>query len=122
MRTTAREIPIQYDESTRTYRLSHDRTRDASISTTVVLAVGEITDTPPFDMEPMHDAVDSDALDDLYAPVDAAAVRRSGWSTFFRFHGCGVTVYSTGEIEIEPFDDGERDGVALSVPRVDQQV
>lgn len=107
MYTTAREIPIQYDESTRTYRLSCDGGRDHSISTEIVLAVSEITNTPPIEIEPMFEVIDPDALDDLYAPVDNAPLQRGGCSTFFRLHGCGVTVYPTGEVEIRPPDDAD---------------
>lgn len=39
--------------------------------------------------------------------MDDATLRRGGCSTFFRFHDCGVTVYSTGEIEIRPPDGAD---------------
>lgn len=105
MHTVSREMPIEYDESTRTYQLSPDWGHDHPVTTAIVLGVSEITETSPIDIEPLYGVVDPDALDNLYAPKGNATLRRGSGSTSFRFHGCDVTVYPSGEIEIRPLDD-----------------
>lgn len=107
----AGEIPIRYEEAADTYRISYDWWRDQSLTTAVVLAVGAITNTPPTEMEPIHNVVDADALDDLYAPIDETRLRRDGSSTSFRFHDCGVTVFWNGEIEIQPLGETDAEEV-----------
>lgn len=107
MQTIAGEIPIEHDESTDTYRLSYDWWRDQTVTSAIVMAVSTITNTSPTDMEPIRRVVDPDALNDLFSPRDDAQLRRATGSASFRFYGCDIIVYATGEIEIRPLDDPE---------------
>lgn len=107
MQTIAGEVPIRYEEPSDTYRLLYDWAHDASVTTAIVMAVGTITDTPPTDIEPVHAVVNPDALENLYAPQGDEGLRCDDGTASFRFHECGVTLHSTGEIEIRPSDGAD---------------
>ena len=108
--TTTQGAAVEYDESTGTYRATHDWRGDRSLTTTLVMAVSTITDTPATELEPIHRVIDADALDGLLSPRRNAEPRYGGSSVSFRFQGCDVTVRSSGAIEIErrDGDDAER--------------
>lgn len=84
------------------YRVSHDPDGTATLSTTVVHALADclgidVTESAAY----VHDSVDPDALDALFRPrYDGAP--RTGGSLVFHVHDYCVTVFSDGEIVIEP--------------------
>lgn len=108
------DVSIQYEETTDTYRVSGDWWRERSPSAAVALAVGAVTDTPPTELDPLFEAVDPDALDQLYETTRGGSGREFG-RVSFRYNDCVVTVYATGTIEITPAADDSR--VASDVPR-----
>ena len=95
--------PVQpaFDARTGVYRTTHDDDRPWSASTTVVLALAEVTGIEPTDMLPLAGTVDPDALDShvRYNDNDIAVS--------FEFHGYDVTVRGDGLIELEPADGQE---------------
>lgn len=92
---------LEYDEQNGAYRISVDWSKEASVSTTVVMAVTAISDLDESTIEPLIERIDPDALDDLFAPhrVDA---QREGGVVRFLFADHVVTVYARGEIAIDP--------------------
>lgn len=74
-------------------------TTDASVA--VVSALATVTDTDPVAIGPLHSAVDTDALDSLFArePGDDNDV-----SVTFAFDGHDVTVHSGGALSVHPPD------------------
>lgn len=105
---TAGEPSVRYDESTDTYRVTHEWWGDRSFTTAIVTAASEVTDTPPADLDPIQRVIDADALDELYAPLRIAEPRRSRSALTFQFESCDITVRSSGDIEIQPLaDDGD---------------
>lgn len=96
---------VEFHEKTGTYRTEFDfYSRPASVA--VAEAVAAAAEADPLDIPPLHDTVDPDALDILFAPTTNGHVRPGG-STTFDFEGYRVTVRSHGTIEIEPLADVE---------------
>ncbi|QZP37626.1 HalOD1 output domain-containing protein [Halobaculum magnesiiphilum] len=75
------------------------------LSHVVIESVAEATDTDPFRLPPLHDAVDTDALSRLFA-TDGHAGSPTDGHVLFRYHGCDVTVHASGRATVEPDDDG----------------
>lgn len=91
---------IDADPETGTYRATyHYPSRPPS--TTVAIALMEITDSDVADLDPLYEAasVDPDALDDLFAP-SASGARHEGCVTF-TYHDYTVTVKSHGRIVVQ---------------------
>lgn len=68
-----------------------DNTRPAEC---VVEAVAELTGSVPTDLQPLHEVVDYDALNELFhaeGPAMSAATLVQ-----FQFEGCAVTVHGNG--------------------------
>ena len=67
-------------------------------SAAVVTAVANELDTDPETLEtPLHDFVEPDALDALFAPTHKGVARANGRVTF-SMHGCSVTVDGSGNV------------------------
>lgn len=60
-------------------------------SVAVVEAVATATGYGPYDVPPLYEVIDPDALDDLFSPKRDGTPRRAGRVTF-RLAGCNVTV------------------------------
>lgn len=90
---------IEFDEDEETCRLTYDpAVDDASLA--VVAAVSAATRTDPVEVEPLHAAVDTGALDELFA---AAAVdgARERFSVTFQLSTVEATVDSAGIVDVE---------------------
>lgn len=61
------------------------------VSSTVVMAVADATDTSPFELPPLYDSIDPDALDELFQSSGDGR-SRSGIHVTFTMAGCTVTV------------------------------
>lgn len=107
-------IPVQYDAATHTYRLEYDWWHDYSVTTAIVMAIAAITNTPQTDVELIAETLNPDALNNLYAPSDGDRLRREDGYTTFNMHGCNVTIYANGDIDIEPPDELEQTGGPLT--------
>lgn len=68
-------------------------------SVAVVEAVATATGYDPYDVPPLYEVVDPDALDDLFASKHDGTPRRTGRVTF-RLAGCDVTVTGRGEVVV----------------------
>lgn len=80
-------------------RAVHDWDRSQSVSGAVVSCLAEYLDADPRDLDPLEHAVDTDALDSLFAPRANDHPRCQGEITF-PFQGYSVTVRAEGEILI----------------------
>lgn len=89
-------------DGSRARRFRHDG--DGSIATTIVLAVAELDDADPTEMEPLYGSVDPDLLNAL--TTDDRPV--SG-DVMFTYRGYRVTVDSDGGILITRPADGDPD-------------
>lgn len=93
------DLPIQ---------TQHDWSDGTEISASVIHAVAAVVDREPTTLEPLYDAVDPDALDQLFRS------RRTGTGgsrlvVSFPFNGCHVTVEADGTISIGPEGDDDVD-------------
>lgn len=79
-------------------RARHDWQRDGSVVVSVVEAVAAATETAPTAIEPLYEVFDPDAMEDL---LDSLGRGSRSWIEF-SLHGCDVTVYSSGIIEVRP--------------------
>jgi hypothetical protein len=84
------------------YHAYHDPTGTAKLSTTVVHSLADVMGEDVTDASfVLHDSVDPDALDRLFANVDSDQRQTPGHAAF-TINGYQVTVYGTGEIVITP--------------------
>ncbi|OLZ39629.1 hypothetical protein A6E15_00910 [Natrinema saccharevitans] len=94
--------PAPRSRSPSLYRVSHDPTGPATLSTTVVHALADCMDVDVTDGRvALYDAVDPAALDELFRPRHDGRPRTGGALSFV-VNGYHVTVSGDGEILIEP--------------------
>ncbi|SDR34117.1 HalOD1 output domain-containing protein [Natronobacterium texcoconense] len=97
-----RTPPSSHSSPSAVYRAVHDPDGPATLSTTVVHALADCMGVDPTDGRiSLYDAVDPDALDKLFRPRHDGTPRSSGHVSFV-VADHQVTVYSDGEILIEP--------------------
>lgn len=84
------------------YYAFHDPHSSARLSTTVAHALADAMGVDVTDTEfSLYDAVDPDALDHIFAPLQDGTLRDSG-HVAFQLLGYQVTVYTSGHIVITP--------------------
>lgn len=91
---------VELDIDDDSVRASYDGDRDPA-SLAVVAAVAAVTDRDPAELTPLHFAIDTDALDELFSPTNG--VQYHG-SASFRFEGVDVTVSSEESIRVSSQD------------------
>ena len=97
------EIPdIEYDPETERYRTVHERGRETSLATTLLLAVGTVTNVEPTELPPLFERIDTDALDRLFDPIETAEHQRLRGRVTFLYANCLVTIYEDDEITFRP--------------------
>lgn len=101
---TERASSVEFHEPSGTYR-TRFRATDRLASEAVVEAVAAATQSDPLDLPPIYDAVDPDALSNLFEPSSTGSRRFQGTVTF-EYADHLVTVEGEGTITLEPF--GER--------------
>lgn len=72
----------------------------SDISSTVVLAVEELTGTPVEELPPLGRRIDADALDRLFRPMSQEGPDAVDGAVQFRYDGCTVTVDSEGTVVV----------------------
>lgn len=70
-----------------------------SVSTRVVETVARVSDTESQALPPLHEAIDTDALDALYADAGADSAERAAPTVLFSYAGYTVRVQSATDIE-----------------------
>lgn len=70
----------------------------STITENVVSALARVDDVSPTGMEPLHEVVDPDALDQLFEPT-ATSPRMVGQVTF-SYRGYDVTAHADGDVEV----------------------
>ena len=70
-----------------------------SLTETIVDEVAESTNTDPLELDPLHNVIDVDALEDLFAPkLDEQP--RSGGTIVFIYGGCTVIVRGSDQVTV----------------------
>ncbi len=85
---------------TDTYTVQFDRLDETPLSVTIAQAVATATETSVTALEPLHYAIDADALERLFEPR-ANGLRSEGTVTF-EYNDCLVTVAANGEVTVAP--------------------
>jgi hypothetical protein len=79
--------------------ITYTRDAEETPSRSVVAAVAAVTGSDPRRMDPLVEAVDPEALDDLVEPRSAT---RANARVTFQFNGCLVTVHGDGRTVVSP--------------------
>lgn len=74
-------------------------TTDRSVSEQVVQAVAQVSGDSVTEIEPLHNAVDADALNNLFSAKLDGSVRQGGYLAF-EYANYLVTVFASGRIEV----------------------
>ena len=80
------------------YTVQYDRLDDEPLSVAVADAVATYCNTGVTELEPLHYAINADALERLFEP--RANGLRSGGAVTFEYNDCLVTVKSDGKITV----------------------
>ena len=84
------------------YRAEYDSSRDQpSLAIVAVIAAADHRD--PYELPPLHSAIDTDALDELFSTTANGGQRNGRLS--FPYEGFEVTVFSGGIIEAKPTEN-----------------
>lgn len=77
---------------------------DQAPSWSVIETVADVTETDPTDLQPLHEVVDPEALDNLFHSdlYDSSAAQVG--LVRFRYEGCIVTVHADGRIVVSVLD------------------
>jgi hypothetical protein len=104
---------LEFDRESGAYRARYDRDATAA-SMAVIAAVSNVLDTDPLELDPLHDTIDTDALDDLVRcrgppnePVDVS----------FTVEGHKITVFSDGEVTLSPPNSERAAGETVGITR-----
>ena len=92
-------------ETTTTHSAAMWSSTGPPISVIIRKAIAERTDSTR-DCEPLYDAIDPDALDALFTPVDSSTNRDGAVS--FSYCGYHVTVRSDRTVELTPLIDEDQ--------------
>lgn len=82
-----------YDPITETYHAQHNWTSDSPLSITVVGVVAAVIGEEPTEMEPLHSAINPDALDTILSSGTEAGIQVK-----FEYEKQSVTVTGHGEV------------------------
>lgn len=92
---TSGALDVSYDAETGTYRTTHPRHWD--LSTTIVLAIEQISGQTDGELPPLQSFINVDALNSLFRHRADGSPRRGG-EIRFRYVGFDVHVYHHGTI------------------------
>ncbi|QSW99114.1 HalOD1 output domain-containing protein [Haloterrigena alkaliphila] len=87
---------VEFDIDARLFRAAYDCDRD-SASMAIVAVIAVATNRDSLELTPLHSAIDSSALEDLFSAPKDSAQRVS-----FSYEGFDVTVTAEGTIEAIP--------------------
>ena len=93
---------VYRDPDRGTYHVWYDAATYEPVSTAVLFAVSSVLDAEPDDLEPLADAVEPDALNELCVHWRRREPPAADGSVSFSFAQCRVTVWADGEIVIDP--------------------
>jgi hypothetical protein len=96
------EGSVEYDSEDGTYTVRDIWAPGVPPSQRVIEAVAAVTGTDPSQTEPLFDAVDPDALDELFASTWSGRVRPSTGRVTFRYGEHDVTLHAGGRIVMAP--------------------
>ncbi|OVE83164.1 HalOD1 output domain-containing protein [Natronolimnobius baerhuensis] len=81
------------------YTAQYDRLDDTPLSVAVAQAVAMFRTVDVMSLDPLHHAINADALERLFEP--RADSPRTGGTVSFEYNDCLVTVTADGEIRVQ---------------------
>lgn len=100
-RTVIRAQP-EYHPETDSYRITYSDGDDPP-SVVIPEAIATITDVDLLELDPLHEVVDPNALDDVFGPR-RNGIKRGDGTVEFTYHGVRISVRSYGVIELRATD------------------
>ncbi|MBX0287043.1 HalOD1 output domain-containing protein [Haloarcula salinisoli] len=90
--------PLESQTGAERHRFEYNRDMTTA-SMAVVAALSEVTETDPMELQPLHETIDTDALDAFMSgrPADSDAI-----AVTLQLAGYTVTVYGDGEVAVSP--------------------
>lgn len=85
------------------YNTFHDWAEDGGLETTIIEAITELEGIPSEECPPLYEAVDPEALTELFRPGPNGLARMDGLVSF-HYAGYVITIRSSGEISVEVSD------------------
>lgn len=90
-------VNLTADEPANTYRLQYDWSTKVTPSTGVIETIAAVEDRDMADYPPLHDAIDTDSLDELLGGGDG---RSADVRVEFSYDGYDVVVSSGGTVAV----------------------
>jgi|AntDeeMetagen681_2_1112603.scaffolds.fasta_scaffold00305_13 hypothetical protein len=104
---------LEFDRESDTYRARYDQDATAT-SMAVVAAVSNVLDTDPLELDPLHDTIDTDALDDLIRCRDPP---NEPIGVSFTIEGFEITALSNGVVTLSPMNSERAAGENVGITR-----
>jgi hypothetical protein len=93
---------VTYDSADEADIARSDWRGTASLSISVVETVGSVTGMEPLEMDPLHEVIDPDALNQLFEDSLGLQHSSSDRHVQLQYMGCTVTVYANGRMTVSP--------------------
>lgn len=90
------------DGSGVTYHAHYDPMGGSNLCETLVLAIAEVAEVEPLDLDPLYETVDPELLDDVVGSDGASDLDGNVSFTYADHH---VRVHASGLLEINPVSD-----------------
>jgi len=100
-------VTLQSNPTTGTYLVVHDWQADEPLSTTLVTSVAAILEADTSELPPLFDRVDSDALNQIFDPIESTDAGRESGRIMFPYCGFFLTIHGNGEIWIQTQPDAQ---------------
>ena len=92
------------------YQTTHEWDSKVSLSYTIIDALATVRETNPTDLEPLHTAVDTEALDQLFEPLRDSNHSNGAERVEFTFDGYLVTATASGDVTVQRQSTSLTDG------------
>lgn len=90
---------VEYDSSLEAYRLKHDWSTNNSLCVSLLSVIEVASKVSTDELPTLHERIDPDALDGLFAPIKSGASRARG-QVAFPYAGFHVTIAADGMITV----------------------
>ena len=90
------------DSTPRTHHVQYHPTEGSNLCETLVVAIAEVAEVEPLDLDPLYETVDPELLDDV---VGSGGTPDLGGNVSFTYADHHVRVHASGLLEITPVSD-----------------
>lgn len=93
---------VRFDSIAGCYRIDSYRSHSQSVTTLVVKAVATATNQNQFEIDPLANVIDPEALNELFESPTGHALESKTGKVQFNYCQCSVTVSNDGTITVSP--------------------